>query len=110
MLATKDKVLNEILEKMKNYNKNKEAKKKMLLWDDNFESIERDRKRYIEVGKEEGRKEGRNSGLKQGRKEGISTGIKSVATNLLKNNAPIDLIVKSTGSSKKEINKLATYV
>ena len=83
MLATKDKVLNEILEKMKNYNKNEEAKKKMLLWDDNFESIERDRKRYIEVGKEEGRKEGRNSGLKQGRKEGISTGIKSVANKMM---------------------------
>ena len=103
MLATKDKVLNEILEKMKNYNKNEEAKKKMLLWDDNFESIERDRKRYIEVGKEEGRKEGRN----EGRKEGISAGIKSVAINLLKNNAPIDLVMKSTGLSKKEINKLA---
>ena len=107
LLATKDKVLNEILEKMKKYNKNEEAKKKMLLWDDNFESIERDRKRYIEVGKEEGRKEGRTSGLKQGRKEGRSAGIKSVATNLIKNNAPIDLIVKSTGLSKKEISKIA---
>ena len=82
----------------------------MLLWDDNFESIERDRKRYIEVGKEEGRKEGRNSGLKQGRKEGISTGIKSVANKMISKKMPIELISEMTGLSKKEINKLAINI
>ena len=78
----------------------------MTLWDERFESEERTKERIKEVG----RKEGRSSGLKQGRKEGISTGIKSVATNLLKNNAPIDLVMKSTGLSKKEINKLAINI
>ena len=44
----------------------------------------------------------------EGRAEGIEKGIEKTALNLLKNGAPIDLIVKSTGLSEETIKSLDT--
>ena len=101
-LAGNNKVLQELTKEIIKFNLNRKEHKIMTLWDEKFESEERTHERIMKVGE--------SRGLKQGRKEGISKGIKSVATNLLKNNAPIDLIIKSTGLSKKEINKLAINI
>ena len=45
-------------------------------------------------------------GKRKGKREGKREGIEQTALNLLKNEAPIDLIVKSTGLSKKQIERL----
>ena len=42
----------------------------------------------------------------EGKREGKREGIEQTALNFLKNGAPIDLIVKSTGLSKKQIERL----
>ena len=109
-IAGNNKVLQELTKEIIKFNLNRKEHKIMTLWDERFESEERTKERIKEVGRKEGRTSGLKQGRKEGRKEGISAGIKSVATNLLKNNAPIDLVMKSTGLSQKEINKLIINV
>ena len=58
----------------------------------------RDLKNSLDTAKEEGREEGREEGQK---KKAIE-----IAKNLLKNKIDIEIIVKSTGLTKEEINKL----
>ena len=55
------------------------------------------------------------NGIKTGIKSGIKTGIKTgenrkkmeIIKNMLKENLPIDLISKITGTSKKEIKEIS---
>ena len=60
----------------------------------------------IKEGKEIGIKEGREIGIKEGKKEGIKEAKKEIANTLIKENMPIDKIVKITGLSKEEIEDL----
>ncbi|MDR1977883.1 MAG: hypothetical protein LBQ42_04035 [Synergistaceae bacterium] len=68
----------------------------------------------MEVWKEEGREEGIEEGIKRGIKRGIERGIEAgiergiekVARNLLANNIPSDIIVKSTGLPMDKIRAL----
>ncbi len=61
-------------------------------------------------GREEGRKEGREEGHKEGREEGREEGQKeaqnATAIEMLKENMPIELIVKFTKLSVEDIQKL----
>ncbi len=54
------------------------------------------------IGKEEGRKEGRKEGREKGRKEKKI----EIAKKMIKENIPIDIIIKVTGLTKEEIEKL----
>ena len=60
----------------------------------------------IEKGIEKGIAKGRREGIQEGRQEGKLEGIKKVAKNLLKEGAEISLVVKTTGLSKSEVEKL----
>ncbi len=59
-----------------------------------------------EEGKEEGIKEGRKKGIKEGIKEGEKETKKTIAKNMLKQKINIEMILKVTGLSKEEIQKL----
>ena len=60
--------------------------------------------------KEDAYQTGIEKGIKQGVKQGIEEGSKKqklmTAKELLKNNIPIDIIVKSTGLTENEINSI----
>ena len=64
----------------------------------------------LKIGKEEGREEGRAEGRAEGRKEGRAEGMRlaniETAKNLKENGISIDIISKSTGLTKEEIEKL----
>ena len=72
----------------------------------------------LEQGREQGRAEGIEQGLKQGRAEGIAEGIEQglkqgraegiaeIAKNMLSLGMDMDLIVKTTGLTKSEIESL----
>ncbi len=60
------------------------------------------RKEGLEIGKKEGKKEGR----KEGRKEGEKKAQLEIAKELLKNHVAIEIIVKSTGLTKEEVEKI----
>ena len=74
----------------------------------------RDKKSEIktarEIGLKEGREEGLKQGIEQGRKEGINKGKKEktieIAKEMLRENMTIDLIIKITGLTKEEIEKI----
>jgi predicted transposase/invertase (TIGR01784 family) len=69
---------------------------------------ERDLKRYrdnlscINGAREQGREEGRQ----EGRQEGFKNAVYKIALSLKKNNAPIELIVSSTGLTPEQIASL----
>ena len=56
------------------------------------------RKEGLEIGKKEGKKEGRKEGHKKAQLE--------IAKELLKNHVAIEIIVKSTGLTKEEVEKI----
>lgn len=62
----------------------------------------RDLKNSLDTAKEEGFEEG----IEKGIKKGIEKGIEKVAKKLLNNNIPIEIIIKSTGLTKEEIEQL----
>lgn len=66
----------------------------------------RDLKNSLDTAKEEGFEEGIEKGIKKGIKKGIEKGIEKVAKKLLNNNIPIEIIIKSTGLTKEEIEQL----
>jgi predicted transposase/invertase (TIGR01784 family) len=63
--------------------------------------------RWIEQGIEQGIEEGIEKGVLKGREEGIKEGKIETAKELIKNGVAFDIIARSTGLSKKEIEKLA---
>ena len=54
----------------------------------------------------EGKAEGLAEGEAEGKAKGMAEGKTEIATNLLKENYPIEKIIKVTGLSKAEIEKL----
>ena len=60
----------------------------------------------LNTAKEEGLKEGLKEGIKEGEIKGELKAKIEVAKNLLVNGVPIEIIVKSTGLSEEEIDKL----
>lgn len=66
----------------------------------------RDLKNVVDTSKEEGIKEGKIEGRIEGKIEGKIEGRIEVAIELKKNNIPIDIIIKSTGLSKDQIDDL----
>ena len=63
-----------------------------------------------EKGLEEGRKEGREEGRKEGREKGIKEGVAQnrikIAKNMLREKMPVDIIVRVTGLTNQEVEKL----
>ena len=64
----------------------------------------------LDTALDEGRKEGFKKGVKQGIQKGIEEGKNEakidIAKSMLKDNMPIDVIIKYSGLSKKEIEKI----
>ena len=60
----------------------------------------------IEEGKSLGIEEGRALGKAEGKAEGTKEKAIEIAKNLIKENVDINIIVKSTGLTKKDIQKL----
>ncbi len=58
------------------------------------------------TSKEIGKIEGFNDGIEQGIEQGIKQGIAIIASNLLKDDFPIEHVIKLTGLSEEEIHKL----
>ena len=82
------------------------------------EKAEIDERNMKRTAKEEGIAQGLKKGIKQGLKQGIKQGIEQglnkglkqketeIVKNLLKKNVSIDIIIKSTGLSRDEIEKM----
>ena len=70
----------------------------------------RDIKNVVDTSREEGREEGKEEGREEGRKEGREKGKEEkaieIAKKLKNNNIPIEVIMQSTGLSKKEIENI----
>ena len=60
----------------------------------------------IETAKEEGRVEGREAGREEGRIEGREAGRAEIAKEMKKEGLPVHQIVRFTGLSEEEIDKL----
>lgn len=60
----------------------------------------------LDEGRAAGMAEGRKEGIAEGRAEGIKEGVLSVARNMKAQGIPADLIVKATGLSQEELDKL----
>ena len=70
------------------------------------EGIEEGRKEGLKIGIQEGRAEGRAEGIKEGKSEGERLAKIETAKNLKQNGVDIEIISKSTGLSKEEIENL----
>ena len=70
------------------------------------EEFEAERGKARREGRTEGLKEGRAEGLKAGMKEGRMEAVKTVVSNLLEMNMPIEEIVKVTGESGEIVEKM----
>ena len=60
----------------------------------------------LEEGRKEGRMEGRKEGRMEGRKEGRMEGRKEIVRNLMALNVSDEIIMRSTGMSLDEVQKL----
>ena len=80
-------------------------RRRLTVCPSNFRAMitEREEKGIAAFYKEEGLREG----FDLGKAEGLAEGKADVAANLLRCGVPIDIIMKSTGLSKKEIEALA---
>lgn len=85
--------------------------KLMQKWEEMIYEKEEARAEGLAEGRAEGRAEGvaegRAEGLTEGLAEGRKEGIFNVAENMLKNNLPIDMIVKCSGISREDVLKFA---
>jgi len=68
--------------------------------------VYRDHLATIAYAKEEGMEKGREEGIEKGRKEGRAEGIKEIARNMKALNLPQETILKVTGLSVEELEKL----
>ena len=64
------------------------------------------RREALAKGLAEGKAEGKTEGLAEGKVEGKAEGKAEIAINLLKENYPIEKIIKVTGLTKEEIEKI----
>ena len=106
-IVSKEKMLSNYENKIKRLSQDKEYCK--MVWDERIERNLRAQQEYFD-GKQEGLKEGKEKGIIEGKKEGIIEGIlknkKDMVINLNNNGVSIDIISKSTGLSKEEIQKI----
>ncbi len=69
-----------------------------------------DMQNVVDTSRDEGKEEGRMEGRKEGRKEGIEEGRKErdieIAKALKKNGISVEIIIQTTGLSKKEIENI----
>ena len=70
------------------------------------EGIEIGREQGIEIGKEQGIEIGKEQGIEIGKEQGIEQNKKEIANSMLKENIPIETIMKVTKLSREEIEKL----
>ena len=70
------------------------------------EGIEIGREQGIEIGKEQGIEIGKEQGIEIGKERGIEQNKKEIANSMLKENIPIETIMKITKLSREEIEKL----
>ena len=64
------------------------------------------REKGIREGREKGMREGREKGMREGMKEGVAKGKLEDAQNLKHLGVSMDIIVKATGLSMEDIEKL----
>ena len=72
-----------------------------------YDKETREMKNFPDKWRMEGRAEGRASGLAEGRVEGMRERSIEIAKNLLNQNIDFSTIMKSTGLSRQELNKIA---
>ena len=58
-------------------------------------------------GRQEGRQEGRREGRREGRQEGRKEGLLEAAKAMLQGHLPVEQIVRFTGLSQEDVQKLA---
>lgn len=66
----------------------------------------RDIKNVVDTSREEGKEEGKEQGLREGKEQGLKEGKAMIAIEMKKNGEPLDKIVRYTGLSREEIEKL----
>ncbi|MCE1736584.1 hypothetical protein LWT78_23475 [Enterobacter hormaechei] len=64
------------------------------------------RREGLEQGLEQGREQGREQGLEQGREQGREQGKLETARAFLQNGVSVDIIIRSTGLSREQIEAL----
>ena len=88
-----------------------EVKGMFLTEYDEKKILEQERQEGIEEGRREGRREGHREGRQEGRREGRSEGIdetnERVAADMLRENFPLQLIVKISKLSEDVIRGIA---
>ncbi len=114
ILSKKDKVVDKYMSEVIKVNEDPEfrewisAEKDDLMIENSLKT--QFRKEGLEEGRAEGRAKGRAEGRAEGRVEGRAEGMRlaniETAKNLKKNGISIDIISKSTGLTKEEIEKL----
>ena len=70
------------------------------------EELERQAEERERIGREEGEQKGREEGEQRGREEGEQRGRLETAKSLLKENSPIDFIMRVTNLSREQINSI----
>ena len=70
------------------------------------QGIEIGKERGIEIGREQGIEIGKEQGIEIGKEQGIEQNKKEIANSMLKENIPIETIMKVTKLSREEIEKL----
>ena len=68
--------------------------------------IKKGKKEGIEIGREQGIEIGKEQGIEIGKEQGIEQNKKEIANSMLKENIPIETIMKITKLSREEIEKL----
>ena len=72
--------------------------------------IRKENQMYIDMGRKEGKKEGKKLGKIEGKREGEKTGkmqkLKEIVLNMIEENLSNEIIMKVTGISPKEIEKI----
>jgi predicted transposase/invertase (TIGR01784 family) len=113
MLAKEDKELNRAYERLQQVSADDEARlwyearQKWLLDQRTLEVVARENaEKALEEGRAKGLAEGRTKGLAEGLAEGQAKAKTQIALNALKEGIDITLIVKLTGLSEAEIDKL----
>ncbi len=103
----------EILEKIlvsKFPNLTREEIKNMLKLETNLMKtryFQEAREEAIKEGRQEGRQEGLQEGLRKGLQQGKQQTVEEIAKRLMQENLPIEVIAKTTGLSKRQVQALA---
>ena len=97
-ISKDDKVVHKYMEDLENLNGNQKFRE--------FMTYEMDQKIIHNTELYEAKKEGIEKGIKQGMKQGAKENSIEIARTMLKENIDINIIIKCTGLTKKEIENL----